>query len=224
MRNWTFWDWVGFSCIWLGALALAADGAIRNSPELAKVMPQFFTGPIWPFLPLLFVVLGTVVLVARGFGLFGNRREAAPSTIPDLIAPATISKPRDKIRVAGKQERMFVGAGVTPEYLAKFFQDHTAIQAANLIEAFIGKWMKLSGRLNDVRLHRDSFASVSLRRSAVEEDVRACNVTMFFYQPWFDRLAILKRGEELTVIGRIDKVDALSLILEECEIVGVDAQ
>jgi hypothetical protein len=87
MRNWTFWDWIGYSCIWVAALASAADGALKNAPDLLKAMPQFFTGPIWPLVPLLFVLLGTIVLLARGFGLLGKKET-------DLLKPSQLFMPQ----------------------------------------------------------------------------------------------------------------------------------
>ena len=39
---------------------------------------------------------------------------------------------------------------VTPGYLMDLYGGHTSIQAAKLVEAFIGKWLRVSGPLNDV--------------------------------------------------------------------------
>lgn len=47
---------------------------------------------------------------------------------------------------------------------------------------------------------------------------------MFFNKPWIDRVAILKRGDKLTVIGQINTIDTLSVHLENCELVDTDSK
>ncbi len=39
---------------------------------------------------------------------------------------------------------------VEPDYLMAFFKDHTAIQAKRLLAAFLDKWMRVSGKLDNV--------------------------------------------------------------------------
>jgi hypothetical protein len=40
---------------------------------------------------------------------------------------------------------------VTPEHLIGFYrQGHTSVQASKLAEAFVGKWMKVTGHLGDI--------------------------------------------------------------------------
>jgi len=46
---------------------------------------------------------------------------------------------------------------------------------------------------------------------------------MMFKKPWIDRLAIVKRGDKLTVIGQIERIDGVSVQLENCELVGSDS-
>jgi hypothetical protein len=202
MRNWTFWDWVGFSCLWVAALSVAADSAIKNSTELSKVMPQFFVGPVWPFVPLAFVLLATVVLLARGFGFLGNGRENSIQ-IPQ--------REQEVLKSTQKNERIFVGASITPGYLVGFFRDHTGIQAQKLSEAYIGKWMKVTG----------GFAQLTFQRVAKETPtwVDYIVIYMYFRGTWIDRVAILKRGDEIAVIGEIEEVNAVHIKLQNCEIV-----
>jgi hypothetical protein len=73
------------------------------------------------------------------------------------------------------ENRQFVN--VTAQYLMGFYrQGHTSVQANKLAEAFMGKWMKVSGPLGDVLGNYESF------RMAVFSDRSLLDnyVTMFF--------------------------------------------
>lgn len=66
MRGWGFWEWIGFTSLWIAATLLALDGGIKiSSPEFRSHVPAFVEGAAWAFLPVSFVALGTVVLVIR---------------------------------------------------------------------------------------------------------------------------------------------------------------
>jgi hypothetical protein len=72
MRNWTFWEWVAYACLFVGALILAAETGFRISPDfLASVKPQFVQNPIWRFAPLGLIVTGSLVLIASAIGWLG---------------------------------------------------------------------------------------------------------------------------------------------------------
>lgn len=42
---------------------------------------------------------------------------------------------------------------------------------------------------------------------------------IFRDQGWFDRLSTLRRGDKITVIGQITRVNGIEIQLENCEIV-----
>jgi hypothetical protein len=67
MRQWTFWEWVAYCCLLLGAMIMAADTGVRLAPDLAPYVPHFVHGAVWGFAPLAFVVLATSILLVREF-------------------------------------------------------------------------------------------------------------------------------------------------------------
>jgi hypothetical protein len=67
MRHWSFWEWLAYLCLLLGAMILAADTGIRVAPELAQRLPVIGT-PLWGFASLALVLMATLILVAREFG------------------------------------------------------------------------------------------------------------------------------------------------------------
>ncbi|HZI85144.1 MAG TPA: hypothetical protein VFF44_14615, partial [Casimicrobiaceae bacterium] len=71
MREWGFWEWLGYSPIALAALILAGNAALKDAPVLLAAMPSFFTAAWWSYVPLALVLAGTAILVARAFGWIG---------------------------------------------------------------------------------------------------------------------------------------------------------
>jgi hypothetical protein len=110
---------------------------------------------------------------------------------------------------------MFVD--VTPEYLTGFFRGgHTSIQAKKLAEAFIGKWMKISGHVDDVLGSTDLQRQVTFKgRSIFNND----QVFLYFRPEWFDRLSTLKPGDKITVIGQLIEANKIEIHLANCELV-----
>jgi hypothetical protein len=165
--------------------------------------------------PLLLALLG-VYLLSRG----NSAPPPVPlhhgsTAMPLVITPAEMA--------SQKEDKIFVGESITPNYLLSFFEEHTGIQAAKMAKPFIGKWMRLSGRLGEVLSSAPEHgAQLSFQR----EDVKGekdwsyyITVYMRFDQPWLDRLAILRRGDQVTVVGQIKRVDPLVLNLDHCELV-----
>jgi hypothetical protein len=102
---------------------------------------------------------------------------------------------------------------VTPEYLAGLFDDHTSIQAQKLADTYIGKWMRVSGPLNNV----SSFTSSSQVTFAPTGGV---STYMLFRNRAYveNRLSVLKRGDQITVLGRIDSIERHGVKLDNCEL------
>jgi len=67
MRHWTFWEWVAYACLLLGAVILAADTGLKVAPDLARHF-SFIESPFWGFAPLALVVAATIIFVANEFG------------------------------------------------------------------------------------------------------------------------------------------------------------
>jgi hypothetical protein len=40
MARWTFWEWVAYACLFIGAIIIAADTGFRVSPMLAEKLPE----------------------------------------------------------------------------------------------------------------------------------------------------------------------------------------
>ena len=140
---------------------------------------------------------------------------AIPPSIVPLIAPP-VSLPSSDNET---KERVFVGESITPKYLHSFFRDHISIQAARLTHAYIGKWITVAGILDQVSTALDqSHIWVTFKQDITEQN-ESGSVAMMFCESWSDRLAIFRRGDKITVVGQIEKIDTLWLVLENCELI-----
>ncbi len=143
------------------------------------------------------------------------QRERAPD-----FAPATLGTPGHGAQEAVTEDRIFVSKGITPEYLLSFFhQQHTVVQATNATKDYIGKWMKITGSVGNVLAGSERQAQVTFerQRSVPREWVDYTDVYMYFRGPWRERAIILKKGDNITVIGQIEQIEAVALHLGNCE-------
>jgi hypothetical protein len=106
---------------------------------------------------------------------------------------------------------------VTPEYLAGLFDEqHTIIQNERLLDAFVGKWMRVSGVVEDVFATSESRAHVTF---PYEGPGNPSVVMDFEGKTVIDNeLRVLKKGDRITVIGQIESASSSLLGLEKCEL------
>jgi hypothetical protein len=112
------------------------------------------------------------------------------------------------------EARIFLGSDITPEFLAGLSKDQMGIHARRLTSIYEGKWMKVSGAVDDVsKLARnDYFVTLSNENPHI--------FFIFSGAHWEERLSILKKGTQLTVIGKLRAISRENLQFEECEIVS----
>jgi hypothetical protein len=81
MREWTYWDWLGYGMLFIAAAILAIDTAMHLSPNMTPYIPH---SAIWGFAPFTLLLAATVVLLARALGLIGSHStaKAAPAAEP----------------------------------------------------------------------------------------------------------------------------------------------
>ena len=119
--------------------------------------------------------------------------------------------------IAPQKNKVFVD--LTPEQLIAFYKDNTSIQADKLVASSIGKWMPISGKLDQVISSFPGFAQLTFAG-------RGTGTQVFMYfrgQMLIDRLALLKRGTKITVHGPIEKVDPFAVHLSDCELIEVQS-
>jgi hypothetical protein len=70
MRGWTFWDRNAYLCLWVAAMILAADTAMKLAPDLAQKLPSWFKSPIFGFAPLALLIIAAGLFVVGNTGFF----------------------------------------------------------------------------------------------------------------------------------------------------------
>jgi hypothetical protein len=88
MQSWGFWEWLTYSSIGVAAVILAADAALKGSPDVARSMSGLLSNRIWGFAPLALISLSAVLILAAHFGLIGIR---APAETDQAVPNAEVS-------------------------------------------------------------------------------------------------------------------------------------
>jgi len=91
MHDWGFWEWLTYAGIALAAVALAADQAIKGSPNLRKRLKGLLERPLWSYSPLGLIGLSAVLIVLQTLGIVGRHDtktvgpEAAPAFVETVL-------------------------------------------------------------------------------------------------------------------------------------------
>jgi len=207
----------------LAALFAAIGTLILNELHV----PLKFTIPFWVALGLciwqwprivkttlrqvafwLTLILCSAFLVYLAFGQRQARsQQPGAANQPQSTAPTS-------------DNRIFVAVDAT--YFATLYRTHSTAQADIAAQSYLGKWIKTAGEVGDVR--RDQFLgsdSVYVTITIPAKDSLRMYVILakFTQSPYKERVLILNRGEQINLIGKIDKADSMGLFLEECEFV-----
>lgn len=170
------------------------------------------------------VTLGVAIIALAAFAAQTLNKSRAVQMTPSDATAVHAAAPEPPRKAAEHQDRIFVGESITPEYLIGIFREHTDIQGAQLTAAYVGKWMKVTGSLRNVISTTPNLAQLTFERAEVPLTERTwfdyTDFYMMFKKPWIDRLAIVKRGDALTVIGQIERIDSVSVQLANCELAG----
>jgi hypothetical protein len=138
-----------------------------------------------------------------------SRYPVPPALVPPAPAPAPAAPLSADQATSG---RIFVNA--TPEYLSGLFKGQTVIQANTLLAVYIGKWMRLDGEVNDVLSRRGDRVQVMFIKAG-----SPITFMRFHTEAWVDRVAVLRPGDRITVIGQIEEASSTQLQLDFCELV-----
>jgi hypothetical protein len=139
---------------------------------------------------------------ARARRIAAPRIDARPSgpSIPTITAVEGGS--------AKTPPRAFVSLDIG--YLRSLFKEHTGIQAAKLVEPYLNKWVRLSGRV----------ASVGEFKSIAQLTLESQDWIYFYFsdEKWKEPLAMLRLHDEIAIVGRIDAMKSGWMDVYDCEL------
>jgi len=161
--------------------------------------------------------------VAAAYFLFRSRNTSISAASENVAvahirgqAIGIVSASADHTRAQDIHEnggRIFVSDSITPEYFRSLYAEHTAAQADKLVEVYIGKWMRVSGTVQQVYVDKGSHTPFA---QIIFSGAEATN--LIFSQPWIDRVSGLRRSDKVDAVGKI-KFGITGLMLENCELV-----
>jgi hypothetical protein len=100
---------------------------------------------------------------------------------------------------------------LTPEQLVGVYKNRTTLQGEKLASTYIGKWMTVSGVVEDISKPRFGISLVFYRGEIL--------IVMYFEESATEPVSALSRGDTVTVRGKIKQIESRNLLLESCELV-----
>jgi hypothetical protein len=189
---------------------------LRSEGPVGMFLAELITSETFRFL----LIVTGFLIVLRGY-IDDRKRSAQPvvmsplpaSLLPDVrpVIPETTSLQPVSI----SEQRIFVGSEITVNYLNSLREGRTGVQAQALINLYIGKWMRVSGRLGNVLSSGRNRCQVTLEYNPL----KFTDLFMMFSEEWRDHLSILTLGQNIAVVGKIEQVDYFGVHLTDCELV-----
>jgi putative nucleic acid binding protein len=128
-----------------------------------------------------------------------RRRPTATMPTPEAL--------RTQTRLASR-----VPTNATLSQLTEIWKHNTAVQAKKLSEVYIGTWITVSGSVYDVKQYRNEF-HVQVAGSGVSI------VSCAFALEWDQRCSGLRKGDSISVLGKVSDFDQALIWLGECEFI-----
>jgi hypothetical protein len=135
-----------------------------------------------------------------------------PKPEPKKTQETKSSKSKNQKPVDSK--RIF--ANVSPEYVVNLFEEHTDTQAEKLLENYIGKWIRIEG--NVLNVSDGEYLPQVLVITNIPGHFS--NIALTFTDETQMQLAkMLRKTEKISVVGRLDKANQITISLKDCEFV-----
>jgi hypothetical protein len=205
MARWGFWDCIAYSCLGIAALGLAVGAAMKDHPTLWDRLPTIVFDTRWAYAPIILFALGTMIL-------------AIQYVAPLIVKSSTTTAAESSIQ---KTNRKTTGSATTrhivdvkPEYLLSLYNEHTTAQGDLLAQPYLGKWIKYSGATTNVHKHPDGDGGTLVGRIADYNQLY-----MDFSKEWIDRIIVLRRGQNVSVIGQVTRITSSQVELQNCELI-----
>jgi hypothetical protein len=120
-------------------------------------------------------------------------------------------------------ERVSVGAATitaSTDDLISVFRGRTTAQGVQLAKAYKGKWMKVSGSIEDIREQSTMIPFCNAREIRLDTP----SVILSFGLKWNKSISALNIGDTITVFGKVGYVYVNHMRLRQCELVEVGAK
>lgn len=192
MRSWS--NIVTICCLIVVAVIEAYQQALSGAPKAAAHLPAF--DGMWNFAPL------ALLLIAGVFWLVGH--------VPKRHATgALIVAPKSAVVVRRPIDRVFTS--VSPEKLCQMYKEHTSYDADRLAEPYLNAWIAVSGQVFNASVEYDG------PNLTLHEVKGVTIISCTFGAQAQQRVLLCKKGDTVSVNGKIRSINQMSLRLFECE-------
>lgn len=114
--------------------------------------------------------------------------------------------------------RIFLGASVDVDFLTDLCLNKTNVQAARAMQPYLNKWIKVSGKVEDVQELGPTTLRVIIRIPWDMGDLPLWKTIWASFDKGFDALEALRPGETISLSGRVDRVSSMGIDLQDCEL------
>jgi len=133
----------------------------------------------------------------------------APSVAPKI--PVENSRTTPALAPQNVAGRDYVPTDVTPKFLCSLVEGQTSMLAQKIVEVYIGKWMMVSGTVFNTH-ERTLSVGVTLD----SDDGKLVYLT--FENTWLEQISVLRKGNRISVVGKISEIEHPGVSMESCEI------
>ena len=196
-------------------MAISIAGAIAEVTGLTTTTRS--SVPIWPlYVCAALFVIGALLFLARG-------RDTSAPTQPRANNSLAMAQSALGHQPSSYPNRTFSDVG--PEEILELFKGRTEIQGEMLARPHIGKWLRVSGKLDSV----DPWDNLTKSSTVTLKDFQVSTGGLLLFgfsdqETVESRLAILGVGTAVTIVGKIDSVSSNFIGLEDCELESVRSQ
>lgn len=193
-----------------GAYVGMSDSVKALLGDVSEFKWGFIWGSLCTLLAFVAIYLAVQIFQRLNVRRNPNGKQPAPLGFEEFLTEAT--KEPDAVDDA---ERVIIS--VTPDALWSQFNDRLDIHAQKLLGIYVGKWMKVSGKIGNIEdAFRRGHLLVRIEGSAYRSG-RSISAE-FHQQRFIDRLMVMRPGDQIKVLGQVRKVDVLHISLERCEL------
>lgn len=104
---------------------------------------------------------------------------------------------------------------ITPQEVVGVFTGRTTEQGQSLAKVYIGKWLQVSGAIQDIQLDKDLFGRTShtIWLAGYEPAIFTK-----FGKKWDNQISALSAGDNITVVGQIENIAHNDIWLSNCQL------
>jgi hypothetical protein len=188
------------------------------SPPATAMVNQVATNPVAWFVVLILGMTASLLLPKRGGRTPDLPEQGGPIANIHTVAQAPVSAPAPAPVPAStptpittlKPKKVFVN--VSPSYLIGLYENKTTIQGDALAAAYIGNWIRVTGKVEDIFGRPDAlFAQL------FDNDGKL--ISAAFSAEESEKISHIARGDTITIQGEIASSENRRLQLVRCDLV-----